>query len=224
MWFPARTLLLVAFAWSAGARAADGDWQTVLTGPITIKNRSLPNSPIKEIWAEGEIAAPVQDVQEALMRVERFRYFMPYLKDSREISERLPDQSVYVYTLIDLPVVGQRDYVVRTWLKQGVAADGTGVFENEWQAFPDHLPRRSGITRVALNRGGWLVTPKDDGAKCWAVYKFAVDPGGWVPAFAANLGNEKGVAETYRAVEKEAQRRLAERQATAVPAAAVAHP
>lgn len=213
---PVHGVGVALLVWAGVASAADeGKWETVVTGPITVKNRAIPNSSVKEIWAEGEIAAPVQDIQEACMRVERFRYFMPYLKDSREISAKLPDNSVYVYTLIDLPVVGKRDYVVRTWLRESVAADGTGTFRNEWKAFPDYLPRRSGISRVELNEGGWKVTPTGDGSKSWAVYKFTVDPGGWVPAFAANMGNERGVADTFKAVEAEALRRKEARLAEA---------
>lgn len=205
---------------AAGARAEDeAKWETVLTGPITIKNRKFPGSQVREILAEGEIAAPVYDVEQTLMVVARFKHFMPYLKDCREISELQPDNSVYVYTLIDLPVVGKRDYVVRTWLRESSTPQG-GTFRNEWKAFPDHLPRRNGISRVALNEGGWVVTPKGDGAKSHAVYRFVVDPGGWVPAFAVNMANQQGVAETFKAVEKEAQRRRDERLAQPEPGAA----
>lgn len=209
----------VCLAVAAPAWAAEGDWVTVLEGPITIKNRSVPGSAVKEIWAEGDMDAPVQDLQDTLMKPELFRNFMPYLKDSREISKRQEDGSVYVYTLIDLPVVGKRDYVVQVWLRESVRPDGSGTFRNEWKAVPDYLPRRANITRVTLNTGGWTITPIGDGSKSHVVYRFAVDPGGWVPAFAVNLGNEKGVAETFRAVEKEAQRRRDARLARQAKAA-----
>lgn len=203
----------VCLAGSAPAWAADGDWVTVVEGPITIKNRAVPDSSVKEIWAEGDMAAPVQDLQDTLMKPELFRGFMPYLKDSREISKKQEDGSVYVYTLIDLPVVGKRDYIVQVWLRESVQPDGSGTFRNEWKAMPDYLPRRSNITRVTLNSGGWTITPLGDGSKSHVVYKFAVDPGGWVPSFAVNMGNEKGVGDTFRAVEKEAQKRHEERVA-----------
>ena len=192
--------------------AADGEWQTVVSGPITVKNRTLEGTALKEVWAEGEIAAPALDVQAALMDVPRLRFFMPYMKDAREIGDRLPDGSVYVYTLIDLPVIGKRDYVVRLELKESLAADGTGTFRNEWHAVPDFTPRRHDIIRLERDDGSWVVTPRGDGSKCWAVYRFVVDPGGWVPAFAANLGNERGVKQTWDAVEKEALRRRREQQ------------
>lgn len=201
--------LLVLVTTGPAFAADDGGWALVVQGPITVKNRALEGTPIKEIWAEGEIDAPAAEVEEALMDVPGLRSYMPYLKDARWLGEPLEDGTQHVYTLIDLPVVGKRDYVVRMGKKQSLATDG--VFRNEWHAFPDYLPRRHGITRVTRNDGSWEITPRDDGKKCWAVYKFTVDPGGWIPAFAANLGNEKGVKETYDAVAREARRRAAMR-------------
>ncbi len=213
--------MLVTVCVTGVVRAAEPEWQTVVTGPVTIKNREIPGSPIKEVWAEGDLNAPVQDLQVALLTVERFRYFMPYLKDSRQLGEWEPDGSRYVYTQIDLPVVGKRDYVVHVWVPQSTKPDGSGTFENKWSAVPDRIPRRRDVTRIEKNDGGWVVTPIGDGSKSHVVYKFSVDPGGWVPAFAANMGNEKGVAETFKVVEKEAQRltalRLAEAAKNAAP-------
>jgi hypothetical protein len=206
-------LLCLVIVCALPALAAEGDWEVVVKGPITVKNRAVPNSSIKEIWAEGEIAAPALDVQDALMDVAKLRSYMPYMKDARVLGEPNEDGSRYVYTLIDLPVVGKRDYITRLWLRESLAADGTGTFRNEWHAYPDFTPRRQGITRVEHNDGSWVITPLGDGSKCWAVYRFTVDPGGWIPAFAANMGNERGVRETYEAVAKEGRRRYAERTA-----------
>lgn len=49
------------------------------------------------------------------------------------------------------------------------------------------------------------------GNKSRVVYQFAVDPGGAIPAFLADVGNRNGVGDVFRAIEKEAQRLKAER-------------
>ena len=199
------------------ARASLADepkWETVVTGAVTVKNRPVTGTAIKEVWAEGEVNAPLIDVQDALMNVPRLKSFMPYMLDARIIKEQPEDQSIFIYTLIDLPVVGKRDYVTQLWQPQAVKADGTGAFEAKWVARPKFLPDRSGIIRLQVNDGMWLATPKE-GGKTWLVHKFAVDPGGWIPAFAANMGNEKGVTDTYKNVEREAQKRMKERIAAA---------
>jgi hypothetical protein len=195
------------------ARAADGDWQTVATGAITVKSRIRPGSSVKELWAEGAIDAPVQDIQSALMDPEAMPKFMPYVKEGRFVGPPREDGSRIVYTRLDLPVVAPRDYVLKVNLDQGTAPDGSGEFKNRWVATND-LPERANIVRLHVNEGSWHVTALANG-KSWAVYKFNVDPGGWIPTFAADMGNKSGVADTYKAVEKEARRRAAARMADA---------
>ena len=107
-------------------------------------------------------------------------------------------------------MVDPRDYVLRVWLDEGVATDGSGVFRNHWVASGQKIPARHNVVRLNVNEGSWSVTARP-GGKSWAVYKFAVDPGGWIPAFAADLGNKSGVTDTFTAVENEGRRRAAER-------------
>ncbi len=193
------------------AWAGEGDWQTVVTGPITIKNRSVSGSPIKEVWAEGVIEAPAREVQEALMDVAALPAYIPYTKEAWKFGGKQPDGGDLVYTRIALPIVGERDYVVRLRLVTSLSPDGTGVFRNAWQSESGRWPRRPGVIRIEQISGSWEITPLGDGHHCWAVYKFAVNPGGRLPTFAINLGNELGVKETYDAVAREGARRKSKR-------------
>ncbi|MFZ5471620.1 MAG: hypothetical protein ACOZIN_19515 [Myxococcota bacterium] len=195
------------------AAADEPSWEVVATGAITVKSRARPGSNIKEIWAEGEINAPVADIQAALMNPDRFPTFMPYVKEAREVGRPEADGSRYVYTRLDLPLVAPRDYVLKVKLVEGVDGEGKGTFRNHWVAASNYLPKRANIVRLQVNEGSWVVRPVGDGAKSWAVYKFTVDPGGWIPAFAADMGNKSGVTDTFKAVEKEASRRCQERKA-----------
>ncbi len=199
---------------SAASAAAD-EWETVLTGHVTVKMRARPGTAVKEVWAEGELAAPVQDIQSVLMEPDKFPSFMPYVKESRVLKDKAPDGAQYVYTRLDLPMVQSRDYVLKVYLDEGVKPDGSGAFRNRWVAVTDKLPERHNVVRLKLNEGSWYVTPKGDGTKSHAVYRFVVDPGGWVPSWAADQGNKSGVPDTFRAIEKEAQRRYKERKAHA---------
>lgn len=222
-----RVLALVLALASGGALADEDGWTTVVQGPpVTVKNKPRPGSEVKDVWVEGEIGAPLQDIHAALMDVPRFKHFMPNLKVSRILGKPEPDGSLFVYTELALPaVLTARDYVVHVWNDEVPKADGTGAFRQHWVSVPDRLPSRNGVIRLTVNDGSWHITPLGDGKKSWAVHKFAVDPGGWVPAFAADLGNKQGVADLYRAIEKEALRRTAAReQAPGGPSRAVAEP
>ena len=196
---------LVALASATEARAEE--WETVATAPVLIKARSVPNSSVKEIWAQGEMSAPVQDVQATLLDVERFREFMPYVKESRVIGNPRADGAHYVYTRLEFgPWVSSRDYVVKVEVERSVAPDGSGEFRNRWVAEPDRIPSRANAVRLRINEGSWHVASRGPN-KSFAVYRFVVDPGGWIPAFAANAGNKQGVTDTFKAVEREAERR-----------------
>lgn len=218
-------LVLALVLLGAGASAAqeDGGWVLDLEGPpLTVKHRGVDGQAIEEAWAEGDLDAPVQDVQAAIGAADTFWKFMPYVKESRFLDEPDAEGWQRVYTLIDVPWVGRRDYVVKSHVVEGVKPDGSGSFRNAWFAVSSVLPERPGVVRVMRDEGTWAVVPLGEGAKCHVVYRFIVDPGGWIPAFAANLGNRKGISATFSAVEKEAQRRRDERLAAARKKAALA--
>jgi hypothetical protein len=205
---------VAALASLEAAAADDGSWENVSDGGrITLKMRSRPGVSAKEVWAEGEIKAPVQDVQSAVMEVERLATFMPHVKESRYVGAPEADGSRYVYARLELPVLSSRDYVLRVYLDKSVGPDGKGEFKNHWQAVNDKIPSRSNVIRLKLNEGSWHVKPMGDGTRCWAAYRLIVDPGGWVPGMAAEWANKSGVTGTFEAVEKEAQKRHAARKA-----------
>lgn len=187
------------------ATAGEG-WETVLTGEITIRSRDMSGTSVKEVWAEGILNAEVQDLQSTILDAEAYPRFMPYVKESRYLGPAAADGSRLVYARLSLPFVSERDYVVRVTVVKSVAEDGSGEFANRWVADPDRFPLRRDVVRLRFNQGQWVVTPLPDG-RSKVTYRFAVDPGGWVPSFAADMGNKRGVTETMKAVEKEARER-----------------
>ena len=212
---------------SAAAFADDsGEWKTVLQGPVVIKNREIAGSNIKEVWAESDLDASLFSIQGSLLDINSYRGWMPYVKESRGVGEKQTDGSFYSYIMLDLPVVGKRDYILRTWVQDRVGEDSKGLIRYHWQGFPEFVPARKGVDRIKLNIGSWEVKANADGKSCHAIYKFAVDPGGWLPGFAVNIGNERGVVDTFKALEKEAQRRREEnaKKAPAMPSPTPAPP
>lgn len=187
-----------------------GDWEVVSEGEIVVRTRPHKNAAVKEVWAQGVLDAEVQDLQSAILDAEAYPKFMPYVKESRYLGEPQPDGGGYVYTRLDLPFISSRDYVLKVTVEQTVSPDGSGSFRNRWVAEPDRIPSRHSVTRLRLCEGSWEVTPLGNG-RSKVSYHTAVDPGGWIPAFAAESANKKGVLENFRAVEKEAQRRAAVR-------------
>ncbi len=230
---PACTQLALLALWGAGEAWAEQEaspvpalqapaprtpeeegWELLGTEPVTIRSRTRPGSSIRDLWAEGELDVPAQDIQAALMDNERYPSFMPYCKESRFVGQTEPDGGRNVYTRLELPFVAPRDYVVKMNVLQLLSPDGRGAFRNQWTAVPDYLPERSGTVRLRTNDGSWTVLARGP-AKSYVVYRFTVDPGGMVPGFAANMANRTGVRDTLRAVQKEALRRTEMREAEA---------
>ncbi|NBD10256.1 MULTISPECIES: SRPBCC family protein [Corallococcus] len=194
--------MAVAALWVSGVAGAE-EWETVATTPFVVKVRPRPGTKAKDVWAEGELKASAAQVQAALEDAESYRLWMPYVKESRVVRPT-DDGGRLTYTRLDLPVVSSRDYISRVVTESKVAPDGTGVYQQRWQAEPDAFPARRDVVRLRLNEGSWKVEPKGEGAS-WAVYRFTVDPAGSIPGFLANVGQKDAVVETLRAVEKRAK-------------------
>jgi hypothetical protein len=193
-------LVLALVAGSAGAE----DWETVTEGGMVIRVRERSDIPGgREVWAEGELAADVQDIQSVLRDHEAFRHWMPYVKESRVLSTG-PDGRV-TYTRLDLPVISNRDYVLRVVDEQLVEENGTGSFRQKWWSDNQALAERRGVVRLKHNEGSWLITPRGEG-RVHFVYRFSVEPGGSIPGFLAGFGQKDAVVDTVRAVEKRAQK------------------
>ncbi|MCI0572732.1 MAG: hypothetical protein L0Y66_18415 [Myxococcaceae bacterium] len=207
-----RAVICVGMLAVAGAAQAEERWDTALTGPITVRTRTLEGTSVKEVWAEAELGVSVADVQAALTEPERLPAFLPHLKEAYTVKRRGPNVE-WVYNYVEPPLVGARDYVTEVTLLEGVKDDGSGRFHQRWRAVEGVRPERAGTLRIKLNEGSWFVTPLPDG-RCKVVYRLKLDPGGWVPAFITQMATVQAVPDTLRAVEREAQRRAEARLLT----------
>lgn len=200
-WVAAWVALVPAFA-------SAGEWETISAGPIAIKTRSKPGSSVKEVWAEGDVDASIRDVQDAILDAEGYPRFMPYVRESKRLGPPAADKSQLVYSRVELPIVPGRDYVVRVTVDRDVHA-GDAEFMNRWVSVPDAVPQRANVVRLRTNEGSWHAYQKN--GRTHLVYRFAVDPGGWVPSFVIDMGNRTAVPDTFHAIEREARRRGEER-------------
>jgi hypothetical protein len=218
-----RLFALSAFV-AFSALADDGGWVTAQTQPILIKTRARPGTDVREVWAEGTLAAPTVDIQDAVTDVKRFTQFMPYMVEARQLASPGPDGGIYVYSRIDVPVLDARDFVHLSYTDRDAHTDPEGVFQNHWSAVDGKVPHKPNVVRLKMSEGSWLVQPLPGGDKSHVIYRFAVDPGGAVPGWVANKSNTGGAGDTFKNVEKEAKRRQAERLTPASGSAAKGTP
>jgi hypothetical protein len=205
---------MFAIALAVLLAAEENPWETQKTEPILIKTRARTGSDVKEVWAEGTIAAAPADIQDALTDVKRMTEFMPYMTESRFVGGRDEDGAQYTYAKMDPPLLSARDFIHKVYLDRDAHTDPQGVFANHWAAAPQKLPERDSVVRLKISEGSWFVTPSADGNSSHVVYRLCVDPAGAVPAWAANRANASGLTDTFQNIEREAQRRAAARQAS----------
>lgn len=189
-------------------------WKVMSTTPYLVKSRAIRGNPVRELWAVAILDAPAVEIQAAILDTEAFPRFMPHVKEAVVVGTPEPDGSYYSYARTEPPLVAGRDYVLHVFVDSQLTPAGQGEFASHWQADPDRVPRRAGLVRLKQNNGSWRVSPTEDG-KTRVEYRLAVDPGGSVPSFLADMANKVGIEDVMRAIEREAKRRAAQRAAPA---------
>lgn len=133
---------------------------------------------------------------------EAYPDFMPYTLECR-VSKREKDM-VLVYQRLDLPLISDRDYTLRSKHETWSGPEGT-IYRIRWES-ANQLgpPAKPGVLRVDLCEGGWLLEPQDDG-RTRATYSIFTDSGGALPPFIANNGSRVAIRKVFEAIRRQAK-------------------
>ncbi len=173
----------------------EGGWKAEQAGEgVEISSREVKGHRVREVRVVGEIEAPPAAVCRALADTDRYPETMAYVKEARLVA-RDPDGTLHVYFRVSPPVVSDRDYTLR--LRLAGARQGRTTYQVTWTPSDRGPPPRDGVVRVTLNTGGWRLEPLDGGRRTRATYHLLTDPAGSVPAFAANMANQKALPELF---------------------------
>jgi hypothetical protein len=200
--------------WVATSRPAWAEWKTATHDGITVRSRAQSGSAIREFWAEATLAAAIEDVQNAIVDFESHTAFMPHVAEAKYLAPEAADGTRLAYSRLEFPVVTSRDFVIRVTLDKLVSGDKGDEFANHWTCAADTVPVRPGVIRLRINEGSWRamrVGPE----QTRVVYRFRVDPAGWIPAVLANEGSRRTIPSVLRALEAEARKRGLQRRAAA---------
>ena len=186
--------------------SADTGWQRVDEKEgVTLYSRSRIGSGIKEFKGSGLIEAPPGAVEKVLKDVASYPEFMPYVMETRVISQS--GNEMVTYQRLDVPFVCNRDYTVR--VEHGITKGPGGAmsYRDAWQTANEAgPPPRHGLVRVNVNEGSWLLEPAGPaGASTQATYQIYTDSGGAIPAFLVNRGSEIVIPKLFEAIRKQAR-------------------
>jgi hypothetical protein len=188
----------------AGAADDEKKWEVASRKTdLTVYERLRKGANLKEFKAVGTIAAPPLAVRQVLDDVEAYPRFMPYVVEARVLSQERGSR--ISYQRLSPPIVGDRDYTVRTKFEIQRGADGL-CYCNRWQAANDLGPaEKAGVTRVRITEGSWLLEPIDDGRQTRATYALFSDSGGKLPAMIANTAGRTAIPKVFDSVRKQVQ-------------------
>ena len=201
---PFRFFAIVLMAVTASAEEDKG-WTVVSrSGDLIVYNRPHKDSSIQEYKAVGLIDAPPAAVKAVIEDTDEFPHFMPYVIEARVIS-RKPDLRI-TYQRISAPLVGDRDYTIQIRGETLLGADGGTSYCNKWKAANELGPAaKSGVVRIKMNEGSWLLEPAGDGRQTHATYNIFSDPGGSLPAMVVNAANKTAIPKVFNAIRKQAK-------------------
>jgi len=183
---------------------------------VAVWMRAVPGSNAKEVLAEATFAkTPAHLFWRAVCDVERYQEFVPFVKRSfvcKDARSSAGSGSVWVYNVVKAPVVGPRDFVIKTESAPRGGADGSMTCA--WHVPDDGVgpAALSGHVRLLKNSGGWELRETANGKGVAVRYRVLTDPGTALPGFLVDLANQSSVPDVMRAFNARATSGVYERE------------
>jgi hypothetical protein len=201
-------LSAIFFVLAADPPAKQVPWEEAAnTDGITVYAREFPGSDVREMKALGTIDAKPEEAWKVIRDVAAYKQTMPYTVEAKVLSEEEGGKVQYFYSQLSLPLVSNRDYVIKL-VDESDWKDGKGFLKVSWSLFDApkgdvrHVPVKDGVVRTPYNVGYWKLEPRENGTKTWATYYIHSDPGGAVPKWIANKANGTAVPNVFAAIKK----------------------
>ena len=179
---------------------ADGWAQESSGKDVVIHSRARAGSGVKEFRAVGIIDAAPAAVFAVLDDSEAYPHFMPYTSECRVLKR--DKDTVLAYQRLELPIVSDRDYTLRSKHQRWIGPDGP-IYWIRWEPANDEGPaEKAGVQRVNICEGGWLLEPGVAGGTR-AIYTIYTDSGGSIPPMLANNGSRAAIRKVFEAIRKQ---------------------
>ncbi len=179
----ATTICAVLLTAMASTAMADEGWKKVSDQQgVKIERRSIQGSNFDELRASAQVSLPPAQFFDTVWNYRDFPQFVPYLKKLEVLAER--DTTSDVYQRIAMPMVPDRDYVIR--LHKGVDAERK-IYEMNFESIEASAQKPcESCIRAKSVQGGWRLEPTEDGQGTLVTYRMHSDPGGALPSWVVN--------------------------------------
>lgn len=165
---------------------------------IKVYTGTTPNSSFKSVRVTTTLPGTLSQLAALLLDVDAHKDWVYSTKHSYLVKQVSPREQIY-YSEIDLPwPLANREIVVLMNINQDPISKVMIVrIENA----DNRIAVKSGTVRVPASSVTWRVTPLDNDSLSIEYFGQA-DPGGSVPAWAANSFCTKGPFETFKSLRK----------------------
>ena len=196
-------LLFAVSAPAAENESSGAEWtQESNEKGVVILSRLREGSPIREFKAVGAFDATPATIFAILDDSAAYPSFMPYTSECRVLKRE--KNAVVAYQRLEIPLVSDRDYTLRSQNAKWLGPDGA-IYRIRWAPANDEGPaEKSGVARVNVCEGGWLLEPDGAGATR-ATYSIFTDSGGTLPPFITNNGSRIAIRKVFEAIRKRAK-------------------
>jgi Polyketide cyclase / dehydrase and lipid transport len=187
--------------------AEDKGWELAADDDgVKVHAREKKGTGVQEMTARGLIDAPPEAVWKTIRDYEAYTKTMPYIEESRIVAREGGDKVIYLYSVVNAPLVDRRDYVIKL-VDESQWKDGKGYLKVRWSTSNDRAPKLpDGVVRVSINDGYWKLEPRENGTKTFATYYLYTDPGGALPKWIVNRANGTAVPDVFQHVRKNSKK------------------
>jgi len=190
--------MLLFLPWTA---AAEPGWRKLSEGEgMLIEARPMEDSRLREIRVQAWSPLPPEAIFAVIWNVGEQHEFVPNLQTLRVI--RSSDEEIVVYERVKIPVVQDRDYVLRLTRRIDAATRVHQVFaEGKSELGP---PPMRGVVRMTRLSSSFTIVPDPVGGSRLTYVSFG-DPAGTIPEWIIRAADVRGPRDFVRALLRRAQ-------------------
>ena len=170
------------------------------------------NSPLVMFKGQKLIESSIRDIFVVLYDMDHKAELLDKTVDFRVIDTHSTSEFT-IYNHMDSPffLVHDRDVILKTDLIFDPKSHT--IHARFWSVPHKDIPPRSGIQRMGMLKGRWVLEYKGPN-KTMVTYAVEADPGGWIPMWVVNLVNKEVPARTIANMARQARKQHLYRDAT----------
>lgn len=185
-------LLLIAFIPFILVNSGKKWTETKNKNEITTYIGTANETGLRPTLSVMHIAQSPNETLKAILDFDSYHHWVPYCENSHTV-EHVSDSLYYFYQLLDMPIIKNRDIIVRV----EIITKGHEEYQIRMTSSPDYIERDPDAIRIGLFKADYSILKNEGTGKTVVQMENEVDPGGYIPTFALNWASRSQPHETF---------------------------